>query len=239
MVVSVVGDISVDEVANHVERYFGAAEREDYPAPDVPAFEPPGQASLIVSDLEKEQAHVIVGYPAPLLSSDELYALDLLYAVLSGQGGRLFYELRDRQSLAYSVFATRTVGLDASTFSIRIATSPEKITRAVEGIHREVDRLKDEGITQQELDRAKRFLIGNHDIGLQRNSSRAMTFGLDELYGLGYRRSLDYGDAITAVTVDDVQSIVDKWLDPNKMLVSIVKPSKTTIDADSLGLVKI
>lgn len=236
MVLSVVGDVTVDQVAQQAEHYFSTAEAESTPPPEIPEFEAPQRPSLVVGDLEKEQAHIIVGFPGPVLSNPQIYAIDLLHAVVSGQGGRLFYELRDRQSLAYSVFAKRILGLDTSAFTVRIATSPEKIARAVEGIRRELDRLRDGVITDDDLQRARRYRIGNHDIGLQRNSSRAMSFGLDELYGLGYRRSLRYGDLIQDVTLDDVQNAIDQWLRPEHMLVSIVKPPSTTVDPDALEL---
>ncbi len=236
MVLSVVGDITIDQVARQVEQYFAPTDVASSPEPKIPTFTGPERPSLVVGDLEKEQAHVIVGFPAPVLSSEEVYAVDALFAVLSGQGGRLFYELRDRQSLAYSVFARRILGLDASSFTIRIATSPEKISRAVDGIRRELDKLRDGVLTDDDLDRARRYLIGNHDIGLQRNSSRAMSFGLDELYGLGYQRSLQYGDHIDAVTLDDVQQVIDTWLKPQRMLVSIIKPPEVSVDADRLDL---
>ncbi len=236
MVISVVGDVTVDQVANHVERYFSSAEPADAEAPQIPSFTPPRHPSVVIGDLEKEQAHVIAGFPGPLLASDDIYTLDVLYAVLSGQGGRLFYELRDRQSLAYSVYASRIIGLDASAFTVRIATSPEKISRAVDGIRAELNKLRNGDLSDPELERAKRYLIGNHDIGLQRNSSRAMTFGLDELYELGYRQSLEYGDRISEVTSDDVHRFVDKFLVDEQMLVSIVKPPDFDIDVDSIGL---
>ncbi len=239
MVISVVGDVTADQVANHVEHYFSTAEPTTGSTPDIAPFEKPREPSLVVGDLEREQAHVIVGFPSPQLASDDIYPLAVLYAILTGQGGRLFYELRDRQSLAYSVFAKRVLGIEASAFTIRIATSPDKISRAVAGIERELDKLRNGDLTTDELQRAQRYLIGNHDIGLQRNSSRAMTFGLDELYGLGYRRSLAYGDHISDVTVDDIHGVLKDWLDPNNRLVSIVKPPKISVDADELGLSQI
>ena len=229
-VISVVGDISVDQVINQVERYFVSSEKKEASSPTIPLFQPPSSPRLITGELEKEQAHIIAGFPAPLLHQEESYTFDILYALLSGQGGRLFYELRDRQSLAYSVFATMVPGLDASAFTIRIGTSPAKITQAVDGIRRELDKLRQTPVSQPELDRAKRYLIGNHDIGLQRNSSRAMTFGLDELYGLGFRRSLHYAEGIDAVTAENIQEAMKTYLDPSKMVVSIVKPAAVKVD---------
>lgn len=236
MTIAVVGDLPVARIADRVEEAFTMPGIEPAPSPELPEFRPADNPRLVVGELEKEQAHIIVGFPAPTISDDAIYALDLLYALLSGQGGRLFYELRDRQSLAYSVYARKVVGLDASAFTIQIATSPDKIARAIDGIRRQVDRLHGEAIDDADLQRARRYLVGNHDIGLQKNSSRAMQFGLNELYGLGYRRPLEYADHIQETTGDDVAELVDRWLDPQNMVVSVTKPPATDVDADELGL---
>ncbi|MBA2660753.1 MAG: insulinase family protein [Bradymonadaceae bacterium] len=229
LVLVAVGDVTTSEVVERVERYF--VRPEGTQAAELRLADPPARtkAELVVSDLEKQQAHVTVGFAAPPLKSSQNYALEVLYAVLSGQGGRLFFELRDRQSLAYSVYADMIPGLDTSAFTLNIGTSPEKIEQALAAMILEVRKLHETAVTTDEIERAKRYLIGNHDIGLQKNSSRAMTFGLDELYGLGYKRTLKYGDYIASVTPDDIQQLVDTYFDLDTMLVSIVKPRATTL----------
>ncbi len=231
-----VGDVPVDQVIHRVQEFMTDPVNIDpYVDRELP-FEAPRRPQLITGDMDREQAHIMVGFQAPPAGTDDTYPLQALYAVLAGQGGRLFYELRDRQSLAYSVYALRILGVDASTFALCIATSPDKIERAINGIRQQVQQLHDQGISDDELTRAKRYLIGNNDIGLQRNSSRAMTFAIDEAYGNDYDRALQFGDRIDAVSTDDVHAYIDRWLDPERFLVSVVKPSDTTVDADDLGL---
>ena len=184
---------------------------------------------LVTNDLEKEQAYVSVGFDAPLMADESRYAMEVLYAILSGQGGRLFYELRDKQSLAYSVYASSLLGLEASLFSIHIGTSPEKVEQALHGIYREVAKLHADGVTSEELERAKVYLMGNHDIGLQKYGSRAMSFALDELYGFGFRRSLAYSDHISEISTDDVNNFVARYLKPQHSLVAITKPAAVEV----------
>ncbi len=235
MVVVVVGDVDAELVAQLAERYFVGHDAAEPMRPQIPEAKTPEATRLVVSDLEKEQAHIIAGFETPPLVSDDKYPLEVLYAILSGQGGRLFYELRDKQSLAYSVGARIVFGLDVSAFIITIGTSPEKIEQAVQGIRAQIDRLHQATITDEEVERAKRYLAGSHDIGLQKNSARSLTVGLDELYGLGYKRSLGFGERIEAVVVDDVQRVVDRYLDPERMLVSIVKPESVDVPDDLLA----
>ena len=88
--------------------------------------------------------------------------------MLSGQGGRLFVDLRDRRSLAYSVTSFSLEGLDPGYFAVYLGCSPEKVDEAVEGIRRELLALTEAPVEAAELDRARRYLMGAHDIGLQR-----------------------------------------------------------------------
>lgn len=234
LVLSVVGDVDAGEVAELTERYLVVTEADEPWKPHVPQPHRPDSRRLVVGDLEREQAFITVGFDAPRMADDRRVALEVLYAILSGQGGRLFYELRDRLSLAYSVFASSIMGLDQSAFTIHIGTSPEKIETAVKGIFREIVKLHESSVEGDEIDRAKRYLIGNHDIGLQKNGARAMSFALDELYGFGYQRTLDYSDRIEAVTRDDIDAIIETYLDPDACVVAITKPEATVIKDDLL-----
>lgn len=234
LVITAVGDVNAEQVAKLVERAFVKDHHAESWDPVVAAPHRHMEPRLVSNDLEKEQAYVSIGFDAPLMAEESRYAMEALYAVLSGQGGRLFYELRDKQSLAYSVYASSMLGLDASMFSIHIGTSPEKIEQAIGGIYGEIAKLHADGITAEELERAKIFLMGNHDIGLQKYGARAMSFALDELYGFGFRRSLAYSEHISEVTLEDVNNFVARYLKPQHSLVAVTKPKNTVISPELL-----
>ena len=229
----VVGDVDAGQIAQEVRKRFTGQPASFEPAATA-AFEPPSERTLVVGDLDKNQGHVMVGFDAPRVGSDDRYALDVLHSILSGQGGRLFMDLRDKQSLAYSVYASMVMGLEASTFTINIGTSPEKIEQAVRGIFQQVHALHADGVSDEEIEEAKRNLIGSHDIGLQRGSSRAMSIALDVLYGQGPKRMFEYSDRIEAVTESDVQRVIQTYLDPERAVVAITKPEATSIQEDLL-----
>ena len=228
----VVGDVDANHVAHLFETLIDAPEGPSKRpgAPKAPAARE--QGTMVTANLDKNQAHVIVGFDAPVIESEDRYALEVLHSVLSGQGGRLFMELRDRQSLAYSVYASMLLGFDTSTFMVNIGTSPEKIEQAVVGIFAEMRRLLEEPPNEEEIASAKRYLIGNHDIGLQRNSARAMSVALDNLYGLGYKRSFAYGDHIQSVTAKDLEALISRYIVPETAVISITKPEAIEIPSD-------
>jgi zinc protease len=144
--------------------------------------------------------------------------------MLSGQSGRLFLELRDKQSLAYSVSSMSVEGFDPGYFAVYMGTSPEKVETALNGMRRELMRMRDEPVPDVELARAREHLIGVHEIGLQRNGARAATLALDALYGLGAEAYRRYADEVSAITARDVQEVARRVIDFDRCALSIVGP---------------
>ncbi|MCP4498440.1 MAG: insulinase family protein [Deltaproteobacteria bacterium] len=176
---------------------------------------------------DRAQAHMILGTRGFQLSDSRRHVLEVLSAILSGQGGRLFLELRDRQSLCYSVSAFSVEGIEAGSFSIYMGTSPDKVDQGLKGIEDLVDELMQDGVTDKEIARAKRYLIGTHDIGLQRLGARANLMSFNALYGLGFAAHLEYAKHIEAVTAEDVRVLAQEMLDVNRRVLSIVGPEDT------------
>ncbi len=225
MVVSIVGDVDPSAVV----RTLGRLLVDSHPAaprlPETSGLAPrePGAIEL-AEDRDRQQTHIVLGFTTEPLDGEYRYAFDILSAILGGQGGRLFVELRDRQSLAYSVNAYASAGLDAGSFAFYIATSPTKVEQALAGIRTEIARLADEGVTAEEVERAQRFLIGRRDIGLQRLSARAGYFTFDELYGRGYAHGYGYAERVNTVTPADVQEAVRRYLTPELGVQVVVGP---------------
>lgn len=227
LVLSVVGDVDRSQVINLAEQNLVGTDSTTSANGDISDYESRNDVSVEIGELQKEQAFLTVGFDAPWIGDEDYYGLRVLNSILSGQGGRLFYELRDRQSLAYSVFARALLGLDASALMVHMGTSPSKLQKAIGGIRREIEKLREGDITQEEIDRAKQYIIGSHDIGLQKYSSRAKQMGLDELYGLGYRHLERFPDKIETVDQTELQHLVDTYLNPDKAAISVTKPPGT------------
>lgn len=175
---------------------------------------------------EKQQAHIALGFRGTTLYKRDRFALDVLSTILSGQSGRLFMELRDRQSLAYTVSSMHVDGLDEGYFALYIGTSPDKAEQALAGLRSELDKVLQSPVAADELDRARRYLAGGHAIGLQRRSSRASTLCLNELYGLGrlaYRGQLD---SLLAVTAEDILAAARAYLTLDRYVEVVLAPAK-------------
>ncbi|MEX2208324.1 MAG: pitrilysin family protein [Myxococcota bacterium] len=223
-VLSVVGDVDpdrvVDAIASHLSDWPGSGPVA-LPArkrPDVPAT--PREVTL---EKKKAQAHLVYGFLALTISDPDLPALDVLTQILSGQGGRLFLELRDKQSLAYSVTAFDLEGVDPGIWGVYIAGEPAKLDEMKSGIERELARIVNGPIPDEEFARAKAYLIGSQAVSLQRFGTQASLLSLDDLYGLGATWHLDYDDRIAAVTVDDVKRVAKRVIRLDAPVIAVIR----------------
>jgi zinc protease len=227
LVVSIVGDIDPAKALIVGRRLFGErAKSKGFIEPKISAEPAKTATQSTFKFLDKAQAHIVLGFMGMTLSDPDRFALEVASAVLSGQGGWLFTELRDKRSLAYSVSAGEVNGLAPGYFSVYLATSPERVKEAVDGILEILGRLTTQEITAKELERAKRYLIGTNDISLQRSSTISSVLAFNEVYGLGAESYKDYAAQINTVTTQDVVRVAKKYLTLDKYTLAIVKPEK-------------
>ncbi|MFQ5892733.1 MAG: M16 family metallopeptidase, partial [Nitrospinota bacterium] len=172
----------------------------------------------------KKQSHIILGFPGVRFDSPERYPLDVLEGVLAGQAGRLFVELRDKRGLAYALTAFAQANLDPGFIAVYLGTSPEHVDEAVAGIRQELQRLVEEPVGAEELEAARRFVVGRYERRHQTNAAQAESLALMELYGLGYEDVAAYPAKILAVTVDDLQRVARKYLTLESYVLAVVKP---------------
>lgn len=170
----------------------------------------PDKEIHIFKENSKQQSHLLVGYPGLSLKDPERYTLQVMQAILAGQGGRLFVELRDKASLAYSVSPMRMEGLEGGYFGAYIGCSPEKAETAMRMMYAEFTKLVENAVPQEELLRAQRYLIGKHDIELQRNSNLTSSILFDEIYGIDYMETFKFTERIRAVDSAGIQRLAER-----------------------------
>ena len=224
MVLTVVGDVDLNQTASAVQNEFGKIQKSNFVPPELPKETPLQKTRKSEVYKEKEQAHFVLGFPGATVQSRDRYVLDVLDAALSGMGGRLFYELRDKESLAYALAFISNVNLDPGYICVYMGTHPDKVETAIAGVLRELKKVKDEGLTEDEVERAKRYLIGNFEIGLQTNGAHARQMSTDELMGLGYDHLQRYPDQIQKVTREDVHRVAKEYFNLEAYALAIIRP---------------
>lgn len=225
LIVTVVGNVEPSMVL----RTLAAAFPSERPAAPVltSISAPPSLPTLpqqVETLRERQQAHIVVGYPTVDMNDERRLQFGLIAAALNGQGGRLFMDLRDAQSLAYSVSASSTSGPLGGYFAIYIATSPNKIDQALEGIRAQIARVVEGEFSEDELVRARRTILGRQDIFMQRPSSRAIVFGSDEIMGFGYDRIYQSEAQLDAIDAGMLRTLAAEFLTDEREIVAIVRP---------------
>ena len=226
-VLAIFGDIQTDTVRTEVEKAFTS-------------WKPNASGNLtldfklgtldsikrVSETRDKKQAVLVIGYTGTTIHKPDRYALELLQEACSDLGSRLFLRIREKLGLAYYVGAQNFVGLAPGYFAFYVGTMPEKVDLVEKEILSEANLLCSEGLTEEELKRAKAKVIGQRKIARQDLGTFATTTALDELYGLGYAHTETEDSLYEAVTLADTKAAAEKYLRPDAFVISIVAPEK-------------
>jgi zinc protease len=222
-VLALFGDVKVGEVNAAVEKAFCGWKKSDGISlnSQSPTLTSPKR---VEETRDKKQAVLVIGFPGTTLSSEDKYALDLLQECCSDLGSRLFLRIREQLGLAYYVGAQNFTGLVPGYFAFYTGTEPTKVALVEKELLAEAELLRTEGLTAEELKRAKAKIIGQKKIARADLGNLASTSALDELYGLGWQRA-DLDDAkYEAVTLEQIKVAAQKYLQQDALVVSIMKP---------------
>jgi zinc protease len=174
--------------------------------------------------LERAQAHLVVGFPGATVDAPDRFAAEVLVAILGGQSGRLFAELREKRALAYRVSAHSVEGVDAGFIAVYLSCSPDKLASSALAVRAELARVRTDGVTPAELERARSYLIGSHEIAMQRRAAVANAMAYHEAYGLGWQTWSRYADTIKSITPAEVAAAAQRYLRPDAMITATVRP---------------
>jgi zinc protease len=225
MALAIVGDVDPERVIARCAALLGRSLAERGKAPAVLTEKPRADGPrTFTEERDKQQTHLVIGYPGTTLDDPDRFPLEVLSTILSGQGGRLFVELRDRKGLAYRLSAYSLEGVDPGYVAVYLACSPQNIEVARRGVLEELERISTALVSRDELDRAQRYLVGSHEISLQRRTALAASLAFNESYGVGYDEHLRYAPAVLAVTAADVRRVARRFFDRQKEITSIVGP---------------
>ncbi len=223
-VLAIFGDIDAAAARAVVEKAFGGWQPGARPPSAPPEPEALDRILRVKETRDKKQAVILMSFPGTSMDAPDHYALDLLQEACSDLGSRLFMRIRDKLGLAYYVGAQNFMGLAPGYFAFYAGTAPDKLALVEQELLKETELLCAEGLTEEELKRAKAKLVGQKKIARQDLGNLAMTSALDELYGLGYNR-IDIEDKeYEAVTLAQIQSTARKYLKPDAFVLAVIEP---------------
>jgi len=221
LVVGIVGDVDEKDAARLIAHALSGVRPSVHSNIEPPVW--PSDKRICVESREKAQTALAMAFRGPSRNDDRRFAVQLIATIASGLGGRFFDELRDRQSLAYTVHAYTSERQLAGMFLAYIATSPEKEETAREGLLREFTRLRDEEVTEDELQRAQRYTVGSNAI---RQESSAAILGdmLDAwMFGSGLHELEEHDARILAVTREQILRAARDFFDPARRVEGVIR----------------
>jgi zinc protease len=220
--IAMVGDTQGTTLASFFAKLLQRTESEPAKLPKAKEI----KLSAVATENEtrgKQQTALAMGFPVFGIVPEDAYALDVLRNMASGLGGRLFQELRDRQSLAYTVSLSVQEGVLGGSLSAYIATAPENETKAMEGLKRELEKLRAQPISREEFNEAQSKTIGSYQIALQSRSALVEKLIKNFLLSRGHEEISGYGSKIKSVTADDVKGVAQRFIDPEHYAIGIVR----------------
>ena len=226
-VVAVFGDVKAAEVKQLFEQLLGKMEPGQLALTD--ASPPPvlSKTETVQSLKDKAQGVIMVGYRGVDLFSPDRHALELIDEASSDLGSRFFIRIREEMGLAYYVGATEMQGLVPGLFAFYLGTDPQKIEPVKTALLDEIHKLASDGLTDEELTRAKKKLIGQQEIANQSNDSLAQQSALDELYGLGFDHYKSLEHDVNAVTLGDIKRVAAKYFRDQPYVLATVRPKRS------------
>jgi zinc protease len=226
-VVFVFGNVDALEVKQLLEDALAAMKPGELALQNAPRPPLLPDVAVVESQKEKSQCVIMVGYTGADVLSPDRHALELIDEASSDLGSRFFVRIREEMGLAYYVGASQMQGLAGGLFAFYLGTDPEKLDPVRAALLEEVQKLAANGLTADELARAKKKLIGQQQIANQSNDSFGYQCALDELYGVGFDSYKTLEQQVESITQEQIRTVAAKYFRDQPYVLAIVHPPKT------------
>jgi zinc protease len=223
--IAVVGAITPEELAPLLDEVFGALPESGPPLP--PVAEIAARGSLSVIDHGIPQSIVVFGHEGIPRSDPDFVAASVMDHILGGGGfgSRLTEEIREERGLSYGVGTYLAPNDRGWLYMGQFSSANERVAEALAILRAEWARMAEEGVTEAELEAAKKYLTGAYPLRFSSNGAIAnQLLGL-QIAGLGIGYVNERNDLVEAVTVEDIRRVADRLLDPDALtLVAVGRP---------------
>ncbi len=223
VLIGAVGNIGSDELSRLLDSALAGLPTASHPV-DVAEIVPVSEGSLTVIRKPNPQSVVIFGMPGIKRNDPDYYAAYVMNYVLGGGGftSRLYQEVREKRGLAYSVYSYLYPYEYSAIYLGGVATANARVAESLDVVRAEIMRLAEEGISEDELQKAKTYLNGSFPLRLDSNAKIAnMLVGI-QVSKLGVDYIEKRPGYIDAVTIEDIRRVAKRLLRPEAMTFVIV-----------------
>jgi zinc protease len=229
IILGIVGDFEPTKMKGLIEKAFGdwqvKTTAPDFTIPSV--SQKYDRGVFLVNRPQLTQSNILLGHIGGKLDSPDYPALTVLNGVMNSFGGRLFNEVRSRQGLAYSVYGIWDANYDyPGTFMAGGQTRSEASVPFVKSILAELERLRTTPINEEELTNAKDSILNSFVFNFQSPSQTLSRLMRYEYFGYPEDFIFKYQEAVKATTVNDIQRVAQKYLQPDKIVTLVVGNSQ-------------
>jgi predicted Zn-dependent peptidase len=176
---------------------------------------------------ETEQYHVAMGSLGLPASSEDRFAMSALNNVLGGgMSSRLFQEVREKRGLAYAVYSYHQGYSDAGAVKMYVGSTTGNVEEAVGVIAGQLDRIREEPVSEEELARTKEQLKSSTILAMESTAARMTRIGRSVITGSELLTPEEISERIEAVTPEDVERLAKKHLKLENMYLAAVGPKE-------------
>lgn len=221
IIIAAAGNLRHEQLLALVEERFGhLPAREFSPISLIPQAKP---HITLRHKAELEQSHIVIGVPCPSLVSEERYVTHILTLILGGgMSSRLFQAIREDLGLAYTVFSSISPFSDAGYLSIYAGASTEQLSATISATMEEIKRIKDEPVSDEELQRNKDQLKSSLMLNLESTSARMSALAQQEMTFGRFLSADEIISAVDAVTIESVQRLANDIFRPEALAVAVL-----------------
>ncbi|MBR9843325.1 MAG: insulinase family protein [Rhodobacteraceae bacterium] len=220
--VSAVGDITEEELGALLDRLLGDLPDTGAPMPGPAELGLKGGVEIVEFDTPQSVAHF--GQAGIERDDDDFFAAYVMNVILGGGGfeSRLMEEVREKRGLTYGVYSYLVPKDHAALYLGSVASANDRIAEAISVIRAEWERMADEGVTQDELDKAKALLTGAYPLRFDGNGAIARIMVGMQMDDLPIDYIATRNDKVNAVTLEDVNRVARELLDPEGLQFVVV-----------------
>jgi len=236
MVISVAGNLNKKEIK---EFLMDKIKRERKKSVRFKKEEFKNKKSLVLEKREINQVHLIISFLGLSRLNPQRFLQEMLHVILgANMSSRLFEKIREKRGLVYEVSSFTRKYKDIGLFGIHLATAPQKVTKAIDLVLKELENIKSD-IKDSEIKRAKDYLWGNFLIGLDSISERMLYMGDSVVYENRIPTLDEIKKKIDGITLEDVKKFSKDIFDLDKVVFTLLGNIDETELKDYFKKVKI
>lgn len=223
VVIAVVGNIDNDDAVKMVQKYFELDGGEK--AYEFEGLKGLGSDKVYLRDKQTEQAHIAVGFPGYAERHDDHWVLKLVSVILGGNmSSRMFLGVREAKGLAYYIHTSTDNYIDGGVVVTNAGVDLKRVDEAIKGIIEEYRKLRDEGLDEAELKKAKAYLKGKMVLNLEDSEEYAHLLGKYELLHNSVKSPEEIMKMIDSVKISDVKRVCDDLFKEDLLKLAVIGP---------------